>query len=182
MTPAPPRRPTSQRARLISSIAMLAVAIGGVWFYSVHKTAQLFDLGVAAHVQCAVAADTNKRLPASALATMLGAQIAAAESGAELVAAGTCSAGGRDYTDVVLREKKALVSVAVTIRAEQELFPRALAGRVVNAIHMGDRGGYAAAAWESGMYLAYVVSSLPDDQNEQVALRVAPVINGFTNR
>jgi hypothetical protein len=175
-----PQRPYAQRARLISSIAMLVVAIGGAWFYSTHKAAQLFDLGVNAHVQCAVAADTNRKLPGSDLAARLASQIEATANEAELVAAGTCSAAGRDYTDTVLRYRKALVSIALTRRAEQEIFPRALAGRVVNSIHFGNRGGYAIGAWESGPYLAYVVSSLPEDQNEQLALRVAPVINIVT--
>ncbi len=155
---------------------MLIVAIGGMWFYSVRKTGQLFDLGVNAHVQCAVAADINNQLPHSALAQMLAPQLTSA-SGAELAGSGECTAAGRDYTDIVLRRDKALISVLLTRRGETELFPRALAGRVVNGIHMGDRGGYAIAAWETGSYLAFVVSNLPGSENEELAQRLAPIVN-----
>jgi hypothetical protein len=155
---------------------MLAIAIGGVWFYSVRKTAQLFDLGVNAHIQCAVAADINRRLPHSDLADAFGAQLAAAGK-QELVAAGTCSAAGRDYTEIVLREQKALISVAITHRGDQDIFPRALAGRVENGIHLADRSGYSVAAFDAGPYLAFVVSNLPDDRNEQLAQRFAPILS-----
>lgn len=172
----PDRRPAAQRVRLVSSISMLIVAIGGMWFYSVRKTGQLFDVGVNAHVQCAVAANINNQLPHSALAQTLAPQLTSL-SGAELAGSGACAAAGRDYTDVVLRRDKALISVLLTQRAETEVFPRALAGRVLNGIHMGDRGGYAVAAWEAGSYLAFVVSNLPDSGNGELAQRLRPIVN-----
>ena len=174
--PAAPR-PGSQRARLVSSIAILLLAAGSVLFYSVRRAAQLFDLGIDAHAQCAVAADTNQRLPHSDLADALGPQLAAVGGGTALVAAGTCSAAGRDYTDVVLRKEKALISVSLTHRSDQEVFPRLFAGQVTNGIHVTDRRGYALAAFESGPYLAYVASNLPTDRNEQLASLYLPVIN-----
>ena len=42
----------SPNTRLISSLAMLVLAIGGVWFYSIRRSNELLDIGVNAHVQC----------------------------------------------------------------------------------------------------------------------------------
>ncbi len=158
---------------------MLAVAVGGMWFYAVRTTNQLFDIGVKAHVQCTVAGNA-KPLQGSQLARV----VAEAAKGASVVADRQCTAAGRDFSLVVLRQNGTLVSVALTRRGEQEIFPRALAGRVVDvaglSLHEETYQGYAAAAFETGPWLAYVISALPDGQNDDLARRLAPAIQRYT--
>ena len=102
----------------------------------------------------------------------------------EVVSAHHCTAGGREYINVILRRGGTLVSVVLTQHGDQEVFPRALAGRVVRAagipLHEGTRDGYSVAAFESGAYLAYIVSALPGPQNSALASRLAPVIERYT--
>ena len=71
------------------------------------------------------------------------------------------------------------MSLILTPRGGQEVFPRTLAGR---ALHEGRRDGYSVAAFESGAYLGYIVSALPAQQNGELAARVAPVIDRYTKR
>jgi|ERR1019366_1529858 hypothetical protein len=168
--------PRAQKTRLLSSLAMLVLAVGGVWFYSVRKTNELFDIGVNAHVQCTIASD----LKSGSTNGRLARDLAAAAKGDSVVADRQCTAAGRDFELVVLQQNGTLVSVALTQRGEQEVFPRALAGRVVDvagiAVHEGTRQGYAEAAFETGSWLAYVVSALPDRENNDLAERLAPTI------
>ena len=183
MPPVNPRAttPRAQKPRLISSVAMLVVAAVGVSYYSVRKTNELFDIGVKAHVQCAVARYESQSAQASALADALKAALAA--GGMRIVALQTCSAAGREYTHIVLRQGSDAVSVALTRRGEQEIFPRAFAGHVVNTagipIHEATRGAYRVAAFDAGPYLAYVVSALPDAESDALAARLAPLISQY---
>jgi len=161
------KTPRAQRTRLLSSMAMLVLAIGGVWFYSVRTTNQLFDIGVNAHIQCTVAGD----LKTNPVNGQLARDLAAAAKGADLVADRTCTAAGRDFELVVLRQNGTLVSVALTRRGEQEFYPRSL-----SELHKGTRQGYAVASFETGSWLAYVVSALGDRENDDLAKRLAPTI------
>jgi hypothetical protein len=51
---------------------------------------------------------------------------------------------------------------------------------MLSALHEGNREGYSVAGFESGAYLAYVVSALPGPQNKELAGRLEPVIDRFT--
>jgi anti-sigma factor RsiW len=138
-----------------------------MWFYSVRKTNELFDIGVNAHVQCTVASDLKSN-PANG---QLARGLAAAAKGDSVVADRTCTAAGRDFELVVLRQNGTLVSVALTRRGEQDSYPRSRTG-----MHEGTRQGYAVASFETGPWLAYVVSALPDRENDDLAERLAPAI------
>jgi len=102
----------------------------------------------------------------------------------EVVSAHHCTAAGREYIHILLRRGQTLVSIVLTQRGDQEVFPRALASRIVHAagipLHEGTRDGYSVAAFESGAYLAYVVSTLRSQQNSELASRLAPVIERYT--
>jgi hypothetical protein len=167
----------SPQVRLISSLAMLAVALGGVSYYSVRKTNELLDIGVNAHIQCAVAGTEAER--AEGLGTEFGPMLQplteAAGTDYTLVSAHPCTALGRAYVQVILRHGQTPISVILTKRGEQEVFPRML-----SALHEGSRDGYSVAGFESGAYLAYVVSALPGPQNKELAGRLEPVIDRFT--
>jgi hypothetical protein len=102
----------------------------------------------------------------------------------DVVSAHHCTAEGRQYTHIILRRGQTLVSIILTRRGDQEVFPRALAGQVVRVagipLHEGTRDGYSVAAFESGDWLAYVISALPSRTNSELAGRVAPVIDRYT--
>jgi len=178
----------SPRIRLISSFAMLVLVIGGVSFYSIRKTDELFDIGVNDHVHCALAGQTQKAEMAAGLgnrfAPMLQPVLAAAGTDYAAVSDQRCNVDGRACVQIVLRRGQTPVSLILTSRGDQEVFPRALAGRVVLAagirLHEGSRDGYSVAAFESGAYLGYIVSALPGQQNGELAARVAPVIDRYT--
>ena len=167
----------SPQVRLISSFAMLAVVIGGVSYYAVRKTNELLDIGVNAHIQCAVAGTFAE--PAQGLGTQFGPMpqplTEAAGSDYTMVSARPCTASGRAYVHVSLRRGQTPVSVILTKRGEQEVFPRML-----SALHEGNRDGYSVAGFESGDYLAYIVSALPGPRNKELAGRLEPVIDRFT--
>lgn len=155
---------------------MLLLAGGGTLFYSFRKTGELLEIGAKAHALCAVA---GAFMQSDSTAGALGSAAAMA-LGATLVTAGNCSAGGRDYSEIVLRQDSNLISLAFTQHGAQEIFPRALAGRRATfdgvVFHMADSDGYAVAAAESAHDLAYVVSSLPDERNARLAALLAPLI------
>jgi hypothetical protein len=171
----------SPRIRLLSSFAMLALVIGGVAVYSVRKTGELFDIGVDDHLRCAVAG-TFPQQPqglGTQFAAMLQPVLDAAGTDYATVSAHRCNVDDRAYIHIILRQLKqsqTLVSVILTRRGDQEVFPRALSG----PLHEGKRDGYSVAAFQSGAYLVYIVSALPGAQNAALAARVAPVIERYT--
>lgn len=174
----------SPNTRLISSLAMLVLAIGGVWFYSIRRSNELLDIGVNAHVQCAIAGTYPRQTQRTEMAEGLGVTFApmlqplldAAGAQYAVVSAHACTAAGRGYIHLILRRGETLVSVALTKRGDQEVFPRTPGIR----LHQGSREGYSAAGFESGAYLAYIVSALPAQQNRELAGRLAPVIDRYT--
>jgi hypothetical protein len=40
--------------------------------------------------------------------------------------------------------------------------------------------GYSVAGFESGEWLGYVVSAMPDSRNRELAERIAPVVENYT--
>jgi hypothetical protein len=175
----------SPRIRLFSSIAMLFLIIGGVSIYSIRKTNDLFAIGVNDHARCAIAgAIPQQEGLGTQFAPMLQPVLDAAGTDYAAVSAHRCNIDGRAYFHIILRRGQTLVSLVLTLRGDQEVFPRALAGRVVHAagtpLHEGNRDGFSVAAFESGTYLGYVVSALPGEQNSELAVRVAPVIVRYT--
>jgi hypothetical protein len=167
----------SPRIRLLSSFAMLALVIGGVSFYTVRKTGELFDIGVNDHARCAVAGTFPQQRQGlgTQFAPMLQPVLDAAGPDYANVSAHRCNVDDRAYTHIILRRGQTLVSIILTRRGDQEVFPRALAG----PLHEGKRDGYSVAAFQSGAYLVYVVSALPGQQNAELAARVVPVIERY---
>jgi len=171
----------SPQVRLISSLAMLIVVIGGVWYYAVRRTGELFDIGANARVQCAMAEVNQGRAGRTEglgdkFAPMLQPILDAATG--KLVYADRCTVAERAYVHIVLSwgrgGETTLISVILTQRGAQEEFPR-----LPGALHTGTRNGYSVAAFESGGYLAYIVSALPGEPNRKLAARLKPIIDRF---
>jgi hypothetical protein len=150
---------------------MLAIVAGGGLFYSVHRKGELLDIGVSAHVQCVVTAVSPAAPHPSVAAESLGMDLTAA--GFQVGSTGKCAAAGRDFDLVVLEQSKTPVSIALTRRTPQDVFPRSFSGN----LHEGDRQGYAVAAMESSGWLVYIVSALPDDAHHALAVRLMPIIS-----
>jgi hypothetical protein len=175
----------SPRIRLLSSIAMLVLIIGGASFYSIRKTSELFDIGLNDHARCAIAgAFPQQEGLGTQFAPMLQPVLDATGQDYAAISDHRCNIDGRAYFHIILRRGETLVSLILTRHGDQEVFPRALAGRVVHAtgipLHEGNRDGYSVAAFESGAYLGYIVSALPGQQNGELAARVVPVIDRYT--
>ncbi len=174
---------------------LLLVAAAMAW-YSVRKTNQLFDTGINDHVECAIAGTYLRQTQTAEKEKGLGSQFgpmlqplvdAARTAGIgdiATVSAHQCTAAGRSYTHVILERGQTPVSVILTPRRNEEVFPRLLSGQVVDVagipVHEGRRRGYSVAGFESGAYLGYVVSALPDGQNGALATRLVPVIVRYT--
>jgi hypothetical protein len=162
----------SPGVRLISSFAMLAVAVGGVWFYSVRKTNELFDMAVNAHINCAIDGNYPRQTQKTEMLEGLGVRFApmlqpvldSAGLNYAAVAAHRCDVAGRAWVHILLRKGSTLISVLLTMRGSEEGFPRA--GR---SLHQGSRDGYSVAAFESGAWLVSVISALPGRQNADLA-------------
>jgi hypothetical protein len=165
---------------------MLALAVGGVSFYSMRKTGELFEIGVKDHVRCALAGSSPNQPQelGAEFAPMVQPILDAAGAEYAAVSAHRCTVEGRAYIHIILRRGQTPVSVILTRRGDQEVFPKILAGRIIHAggipLHEGSRDGYSVAAFDSGAYLGFVVSALPGEQNSELAVRVAPVIDRYT--
>jgi hypothetical protein len=177
--------------RLISSFVMLAVVAGGVTFYSIRKSNELFDVGLSGHVHCSVAGTWPHQAQKAGMEAALGSQfgpmldpVLNATGEKMALAAYQCTVEGRSYFDIVLQRSQALVSVLLTQRKDQEVFPRALAGAVTQisgiGLHESERQGYSVAAFESGAWLGYVVSALTPPQNHVLAARLIQVVDRYT--
>src|ERR1039457_5694127 len=158
---------------------MLAVVAGGVGFYSIRKTNELLDIGVDDHLHCAMG-----RTPKAERAEGLGTQFApmlepvvdAAGADYSVVSAHRCNVSGRTYFHIIMQRGQTPVSVILTPRGEQEIFPRTLSSR----LHEGIRDGFSVAGFQSGAHLGYIVSALPGNQNGELAARLAPVVDRYT--
>jgi hypothetical protein len=175
----------SPRIRLISSVAMLALVIGGVSVYSIRKTSELLEIGLNDHVRCAIAAAFPRQTGlGDRFAPMLQPILDAAGRDYAAVSVHRCDGDGRAYFHIILRRGQTPVSLILTLRGGAgEVFPRAVFPRALfGPLHEGKRDGYSVAGFESGAYLGYIVSALPGSQNSELAARVAPVIDRYTKR
>ena len=95
----------SPQLRLVSSVAMLILVIGGVWFYAVRRTGELFDIGVNAHVQCAIAETypAPRQGLGDKFAPMLQ-PVLEAMVGDALVSAQRCIVSDRAYIHIILKQ------------------------------------------------------------------------------
>jgi hypothetical protein len=172
-------RHTSQWARLASSLALLVVVAGGLEFFALQKNRTLLEVGVADHMHCAIAGEYPRQSGKPAMIQAMGPYspmlqpVLDKAPGDAVVSAHRCTIGGRDYVHMILRRRDTLISVILTRRKPGESFPRGVS-------HEAEVGGYAAAGFNAGSYLGYVISGLPASQNRELADKMAPVIRSYT--
>lgn len=185
-----PNRRTSPRGRLISSVAMLVVVFIAMQVYSVRKTGDLLRIGADAYTHCTLAGAYPHQSDRKEMTLGLGLfgpmlqPVLDQAAGDEVVAAHQCTVNGRNYFQIVLQRGRTLISVALTKREDADAFPRSLMADTVKAsgttVHQGTVDGYSVAGFESGVYMAYVISALPKDETTALAARLVPVIRRYT--
>ena len=137
------------------------------------------DIGVDDHVHCALGR-APKAERAEGLGTrfapMLQPVVVAAGADYTVVSAHRCSVSGRTYFHIILQRGQTPVSVILTPRDDPRRFSRepSRPGCI-----RGSRGGFSVAAFQTGAYLAYIVSALPGQQNGELAGRLVPVIDRY---
>jgi len=174
---------------------MLVVVLGLLQYHAQEGIRDLLRVGVQDHIHCAIAGaypHQKQRIEMTAglgsdFAPMLQPIIDQASVGQatpdEVESAHRCTVNGRAYVHIILRREGLLISVILTRRSESEVFPRALAARVIHAsgipIHEDNLDGYSVAGFESGGWLGYVVSGLPRGENDALSARLAPVMRRY---
>jgi hypothetical protein len=177
--------------RLVSSLVMLVIVVAGVLFVSHRRTSELLALGINDHVHCAIAGNYPRQTMRVEMTEGLGPQFAPmlqpvveAADMDEIVSAHRCTIMGRSYVHVILRRGRMLLSVILTRRGNGDVFPGEALGRMVHhsevPLHNASMAGYSVAGFESGEWLGYVVSAMPDSRNRELAERIAPVVENYT--
>jgi hypothetical protein len=167
--------------RLISSLSMLLILGGGLQFTAMRKVHDLLQAGVNDHVHCAIAGEYPHQTERAAMVRDLGPYSLMLQPvidkmpGDDLVSAHRCTIQGRDYVHIILRRHGTLISVILTRKGKNDVYPRAVA-----AHKSGSIDGYSVAGFEAGSYLGYVVSALPESTNNGMAEKIAPVIKRYT--
>ena len=189
------QRPMPLRYRWIAAMASVVLLIAAVWLavrgrreadpaqYEAYlgavtsRVAEIFQVGLRDHVHCAVLRKYPKNPPPAAEMTRdLGAQYAALlpliqqkmPAGARVIMAHRCTAAGRRYVHVVLRDGAALLSLVITRKNAGESLPGS------EPINRTATGPFQVAAFDANDYLAYVISDLPAGNNWQIAEAFAP--------
>jgi len=181
-------RTRSPWQRLIPGLAMLVFLAGFVAIYDVTQTHRLLRVGIADHLHCAIEGEYPKQTDRAAMTTALGPyslmlepildQVSTDHTRNQVVSAHRCTIGGRAYMHVILRHEGKMLSVILTKRGEDETFPRMMARAA--SIRDGELDGYTVSGFNAGGYLGYVVSSMPMQQNGDLARKLAPVIRRYT--
>ncbi len=144
------------------------------------RLAAVLNVGLQDHLQCAVFRKYSKQpLPATQMATDLGPAFAGLvplvqarlPAGFRIIQGHHCSAGGRQYTHLIVDGGGKILSVLLT-RAEPG---ESLAG----GIYQQGVDRFQVVGFESHDYLAYVISDLDPQQNLRVAADLAPVVREF---
>jgi anti-sigma factor (TIGR02949 family) len=156
---------------------------------------QLLQVGLIDHVHCAIISGRWKKpitfdqMKSATGRSALGPEfidlvpVVQAKLGSQfkIVEGHRCSANRRRYVHLILTGKDgALLSVVITEK-QNESFAQADAVAVMKAagvpVYRGRQGTLEIAAFESGKYLAYIVSNLDSKSNLNVASAIVPLVH-----
>jgi anti-sigma factor (TIGR02949 family) len=144
------------------------------------RLAAVLNVGLRDHLQCAVFRKYSRQPePARQMATELGPEFAELvplvqaklPGDFHLIQGHHCSAGGRQYTHLILADGGKTVSVILAHREPGE--------RMGEGIHQAGVDRFQVVAFESGDYLAYVISDLDAQRNLQLAADLAPTLREY---
>ena len=194
---------------MMAAAAVLILAIAGVaalrWdrvirFGGDARVQQLLRVGVVDHLHCAILAEkwktfvsldeikTNTRDSAlgSEFVDLVPAVQAKLGPDYKVVDGHRCTANNRQYIHLILTGNEQRILSLVITEKKNESFTQADAVAVMKAsgisIYQDRQGKYEIAGFESGKYMAYVVSDLDRDSNLNVASALAPIIYDHLHR
>ena len=175
-------RPLARTWMLIAA-SLVLIAIAGV---SVYRNTRSLDavmrIGLRDHVVCAVPRKYPQSPPSSqefdaamgpysALTAVVRAEVPARY---RLEEAHRCEVGGRQFVHLIFKDSTRLISVVLTKKKENETLPVAPAQASLQSFQI--------AGFDSGSYLAWVISDLSASENRQIATNVAPAIKGYLQK
>ena len=159
------------------------------------RLSTILQVGLRDHVYCAVFRKYPTDPPALAeMARQLGPQYAGLvplvnaklPNEFRVVLAHRCTVQKRNYVHLVLRGTSSLLSLIITKKDPGEAFPTSQLVPVLQAAGVPVYGAAAnqfqVAAFESQVYLAFVISDLPDERNLQLAAALAPPVEQFLSQ
>lgn len=154
----------------------------------------LFDEGAADHTECALKRDFKNAHPTAAeLVAGLGisdAQIVPAiagvlPSGAEIISAHRCTIKKREYLHIVIRQNNQLVSVSLTLKEGggiAEVQSKEFSAGPTLKMHAHKSGDVEVAGIETSSHLAFISSTLPEEEHLGLSTLLGPVIKTFIAR
>ena len=164
------------------------------------RVEQILRVGLVDHLHCAILAEkwktfvsldeikTNTRDSAlgSEFVDLVPAVQAKLGSDYKVVDGHRCTANNRQYIHIILTGNEQRILSLVITEKKNESFTQADAVAVMKAsgisIYQDRQGKYEIAGFESGKYMAYVVSDLDRDSNLNVASALAPIIYDHLHR
>lgn len=197
--------PTSRSGsstRLYYAVAAAVLLLVAAWFvvdrYAGDDSSQLADvlgpaeemlrIGMNDHLQCAVTfyrgdvEGYSREKMEKSLGPEFAALVPVAQkniSEAELLVAHKCYFGGRRYVHLVLKDGDSMISLAITQKKEGESLTRRDGPYVTVSdvpVYHAAMDGFEIAGFESGDFLVFVASNLPEENNLRVATNIlAPV-------
>ncbi|MEO7142694.1 MAG: hypothetical protein ABI165_04250 [Bryobacteraceae bacterium] len=194
-----PRRRSWELA-LVPAAAALAVCLGvGIAYQYGHlrftpssrdsyiaavssHVATLMRVGLSDHIDCAVFRKYPKNpLPAETFIEKLGPRYSGlipivrrqVPAGYKLVIAHRCHVYGRAFVHLVLKNDSHLLSLVITRRQPDESFD------VRSFIHQAGVQRFQIAAFQNQDFLVYFISDLPQPENTDMMLALAPAVNKY---
>jgi len=145
-------------------------------------------IGLSDHIHCALLRKYPQEYPKQAIAVkQLGPELAALAnqvkdrlpSDYQVVLAHRCSYAGRHYIHFVMRSDAHLVSIVLTEKGARESFTGlSLVKAGDSQIFQATASHFQVSGFESGKYLAFIVSDLDQLRSMELAEQIAPIITG----
>lgn len=178
------REPQAKKFHLMALAATLAICFGSWAAYrgarSSSAVAALMRFGLGDHVHCGVirqagssAQPTVDKFPANykELIPIVRQRVA---PHLPLVLAHECHYQGRKFVHLTFRDNRNLLSLVITRRQNGESLGA--------GVHTAGVNQCQSAAFESGNFLVYAISDLPQQGNLAVLVALAPALNNFLNQ
>jgi hypothetical protein len=103
-----------------------------------------------------------------------------------VVLAHRCHVQSRNYVHLILRGPSSLLSLIITRKNPGESFPAFKLAPVLQAtgvpVYRARAAQFQVAAFEANIYLVFLISDLPEENELQLAAALAPDVQGFLSQ